>query len=194
MASSAVLQVGDARGRQLTNLVLLGVSASMICVSPSYAATQVAGSLTGDQVWRKPGSPYTLVDNATVSSGASLTIEPGVQVNSAGRYTLNLVGRLTAVGTPADPIDISLGSGLTFYHGSIGSEVAWATVRDSIDFGITTKNRSAPFRPPWPQSTMSSFAITASRSIRGIRRRARRPFATRASSATTTESWGSERT
>ena len=130
--------------------VSLVMSVCLIWASASVASTSVAGSLSGSQTWTKAGSPYTLVDNATVSSGSSLTIEPGVQVNSTGRYTLNLVGRLRAVGTPADPIDISLGSGLTFFNGSLGSEVAWATVRDSIDFGITTKLDAQNLYAPWP--------------------------------------------
>jgi hypothetical protein len=41
-------------------------------------ATTVSGNIFG--TWTPAGNPYIVVDNCTVQSGTSLTIEPGVIV------------------------------------------------------------------------------------------------------------------
>lgn len=121
-------------------------------VAPSMAAadTPVGGRIDSDTTWTKEGSPYVLDDNVTVARGSTLTIEPGVTVRGAGSLRLNAVGPIHAVGTAADPITLSLGEGLTFYAGSEGSEVAWATVRDSRSFGLRTDDDANNANGPWP--------------------------------------------
>ena len=134
----------------------------VLCVAPSsvLAATSVSGQITGNTVWSSSRSPYVLTDNTTVASGARLTINPGVRVESAGRFRLNVVGRLWAVGTPADPIDLSIGSGLNFYEGSAGRRLPGrpsATVSTSAS-RPRHPHRGRPF-------TTSSSATTTSRRI-----------------------------
>ena len=126
------------------------LAAALVMTQPASASTDVSGTISGDQVWTQAASPYRLVDNVTLARGSHLRLEPGVEVRSAGRLRLNVVGTLQAVGTPADPITLSVGSGLRFYDGSIGSELAWATIRDSIDFGISTELDASNRYGPWP--------------------------------------------
>jgi len=126
------------------------LAAALVMTQPASASTDVSGTISGDQVWTQAASPYRLVDNVTLARGSHLRLEPGVEVRSAGRLRLNVVGTLQGVGTPADPITLSVGSGLRFYDGSIGSELAWATIRDSIDFGISTELDASNRYGPWP--------------------------------------------
>jgi hypothetical protein len=144
------------RLRRLVGFVVAASVAFFIGISlvapgaPATAQTNVSGTISSDTTWTAAGSPYVMTDNTTVASGVSLAIEPGAVVQSTGRFRLNVVGVLSAVGTPADPISLSIGSGLRFYAGSLGSEVAWATVRDSIDFGISTELDASNQHGPWP--------------------------------------------
>ncbi len=76
------------------------------------AATQVSGSLSANTTWNLAGSPYLVVQNVTVPSGITLTVEPGVAVRfckgstsaPAERYSLLVAGTLVARGTSASPI------------------------------------------------------------------------------------------
>lgn len=136
--------VGRACGAAIVLASIIGAPAT------AGAATTISENLTGNHVWTATGSPYTLSRSVTVAAGGSLTIRPGTRVQSVDGARLNLVGRLEAVGTAADPITLSVRDGLRFYHGSLGSEVAWATVRDSTGFGITTDLDGQDRYGPWP--------------------------------------------
>ncbi len=67
---------------------------------PAFAqsSTNISGILTTNTVWTKSFSPYSFTGSVTVSSGVSLTIEPGVTVNLNG-YPLTVNGVLNATGT-----------------------------------------------------------------------------------------------
>src|SRR5665811_562852 len=95
-------------------LALIATLGLQAVASPAFGQTTVSGSIP-TSTWTKEGSPYVLNDNTTISSGATLTINPGVIVESTDRYHLNVLGVLHAVGTAADPITISLGDGIVFY-------------------------------------------------------------------------------
>ena len=82
-------------------------------------ATDVSGSQSG--VWTLANSPYHIVGNVEVSAGASLLIEPGVTVVAMGNYRLNVLGTITAVGTPADSI--------RFESGMADPEAIWRGIR-----------------------------------------------------------------
>jgi len=57
------------------------------------------GVITEDTVWMFKNSPYEVVDNVTIATGARLTIEPGVEVRFKTGSSLIVNGSLYAVGT-----------------------------------------------------------------------------------------------
>jgi parallel beta-helix repeat protein len=62
-------------------------------------ATYVGGSITQNTVWTLVDSPFVISQNVTVNQGATLTIEPGVEVKFGGDFSLIINGRLIANGT-----------------------------------------------------------------------------------------------
>jgi len=81
------------------------------------------GNIRNDITWFKNEIPYIIFDFVLIEPGYSLTIEPGITVKGyrVGQYRsyLEIEGRLTAEGTPEEPIvftSYSSGSwsGLTF--------------------------------------------------------------------------------
>ncbi|MFH0730526.1 MAG: right-handed parallel beta-helix repeat-containing protein [Pseudomonadota bacterium] len=62
------------------------------------------GTITTDITWQASGSPINLAGDIGVASGASLTIEPGTEVQFSDNVGLWIDGTLTAVGTSSNPI------------------------------------------------------------------------------------------
>ncbi|MBI4831557.1 MAG: right-handed parallel beta-helix repeat-containing protein [Candidatus Lindowbacteria bacterium] len=87
---------------------LLGVVVSFALVagiSPrSQASTTVDRNISGNTVWRAKQSPYVVKSNIRLVEGATLRIEPGVRVELAPEKTIEVRGKLTAIGTPEKPI------------------------------------------------------------------------------------------
>ena len=78
--------------------VLLG-----IMYARSYGQTTVpGGDATG--LWGINGSPYLVEGNLTIPDDSTLTIEPGVIVEFQGYYSIQVQGRLLAVGNESDSI------------------------------------------------------------------------------------------
>lgn len=61
-------------------------------------------SLTGTHVWEDSGLPYVMVGSAEVATGATLIIEPGVEVQFRQNQGLRIAGKLAAIGQPGQPI------------------------------------------------------------------------------------------
>ena len=64
----------------------------------------IINSTTVEGTWTKQNSPYNIYNSITIPEGKTLTIEPGVNVNFFGHYTLNVNGNLIARGTAGDSI------------------------------------------------------------------------------------------
>ena len=61
-------------------------------------------SLTGVHVWEDSGLPYVWAGGAQVALGATLIVEPGVEVQFRQNQSLQIAGKLTAIGQPDRPI------------------------------------------------------------------------------------------
>jgi len=73
--------------------------------SASSNSTQVGGIINSNTTWTLENSPYILVDDITVAKGATLTIEPGVEVNF-DLWSLIIEGTLIAKGNESHRIKL----------------------------------------------------------------------------------------
>lgn len=79
----------------------------LVFFAPAIAlATDVGGIINTNTTWNLAGSPYLLISEVQIAEGVTLTIEPGVVVNTPGYYggpgiggKISIWGSLSAVGT-----------------------------------------------------------------------------------------------
>ena len=85
----------------------LRIASAIVAMSfaTSAGALEVSGLIEVDTIWHQVDSPITVTADVTISSGALLTIEPGVEVRFAAdtRFTV-ADGSLVAIGTSSSPI------------------------------------------------------------------------------------------
>jgi uncharacterized protein YjdB len=67
-------------------------------VSVFRPATHVGGIISSNTTWSRANSPYRLTENVQIAHGATLTIEPGVEVQGANKR-IEVWGVLSASGT-----------------------------------------------------------------------------------------------
>jgi trimeric autotransporter adhesin len=94
---------GIVRGRSWALGVALGLVATL-----ASAQTNVSGAIAENTAWRISDSPFHVVGDVVIQSGATLTVEPGVAVLFATGVRLNVSsGRLVAEGNADQRIRFS---------------------------------------------------------------------------------------
>jgi hypothetical protein len=88
-------------------LRILIISMLLFSLFPNFnkvkaqGGTVVSGPILTDTVWTKDHSPYNISEKIQVAENATLTIEPGVEVEGG---TIELWGNLKAAGTKENPV------------------------------------------------------------------------------------------
>ncbi|UCE36798.1 MAG: right-handed parallel beta-helix repeat-containing protein [Thermoplasmata archaeon] len=89
-------------------LVIVGFVGFFNFESENAHGTLVGGPISPPgEIWDLAGSPYIVVGDVIVLSGAILTIEPGVEVKFDGYYSIYVDGNLSAVGNKISGINIT---------------------------------------------------------------------------------------
>src|ERR1700688_3336773 len=99
-------------------------------------ATNVSSNVTTNTEWTVAGSPYVIVNSISVSSGVTLTVDPGVVVEFGTGNYLIVNGTLMAGGTSASPISFTSASAtpaagnwmyVSFTAGASASRLSYVT-------------------------------------------------------------------
>ncbi len=102
-----------------------------LCSKAHADTTDVSGTLNTN-AWTVAFSPYRVTGNTTVPTGETLTIQPGVEVIFNSGLSLNIVGRLHAVGAPGDTIRFRRATGSAWkgihLSGTDSSTIAFAKI------------------------------------------------------------------
>ena len=88
-------------------LIILITSVFTFTINPLLfvkGETHVEGHIIQDTVWTLTDSPFVVIKDLFVDAGATLTIEPGVEVRFGGNFSLVIRGKLVADGTEEKPI------------------------------------------------------------------------------------------
>ena len=70
----------------------------------TLAQTNVSGGIYTSETWTTAGSPYVVSGNLVLFEGVDLTVEPGVHVQFNPGASLEVRGKLIAIGTETDSI------------------------------------------------------------------------------------------
>ena len=108
---------------------------SILFLSNPSMATDVGGIINADTTWDLAGSPYNITSAIQIDEGITLTIEPGVVVNSAGYpFGIEVWGALTAIGNENSTIiltDVSIMPGDTALQAEINIQFAEINITQS---------------------------------------------------------------
>jgi PKD repeat protein len=133
--------------RKFTAFILIAIL-SLVVMAPALASTPTTvpgGDVSG--IWDAAGSPYLIEGDITVPSGATLAIEPGVEVLFQGWYSLTVNGTLIADGDEGAPILFGGGHpsagwpGIRFVDAADGSRLTYAIVENGRATGADPLNK-----------------------------------------------------
>lgn len=127
-----------APGRVLAVLLVLSlvVSAVGLPVASAAGPVFVETDITQDATWTAEDGPYRIVANVSVAPDATLTIEPGAEVQVAEGISLSVAGELVAEGTPDEPVTF------TSPRANL-SRGTWGSIRTAGDSSVTVSLRHA---------------------------------------------------
>lgn len=123
------------------------VFAVFVVVTQVLAITDVGGTIATNTVWGPTGNPpdsvYNIVSQVLISPGITLTIQPGVRIQSH-YYGFSVTGRLIANGTAQDSIlftsncptpNVADWPGISFYGPSDSSHFSYCII-EYAQFGL----------------------------------------------------------
>jgi hypothetical protein len=105
----------------------------LLLFNPAIWATNIGGNITSDSTLTNAGNPYIVTSDLQISSGVTLTIDPGVNLYFMPNYSLKIAGELIAIGTYANPILFTTYSsgtiwgGITFYQNAVDYDTLTGT-------------------------------------------------------------------
>ena len=118
---------------KLLTKLTIAVTCMYALLPTSLAATEVGGTLPGDQTWDKSGSPYLVFEQLVVPGGTTLTIQEGTEIHLSEQVSIVIEGTLLARGTAEAPI--------TFVgNPESGQPARWGALRfadSSVDAAFT---------------------------------------------------------
>ena len=79
-----------------------------LCLATACADSEARDPAGSHETWTVAKSPYLIVEDVTVPEGSTLTIEPGVTLDFAGKFSVIVEGQLIARGTQDEPISFRL--------------------------------------------------------------------------------------
>ncbi|WP_395626673.1 PQQ-binding-like beta-propeller repeat protein, partial [Daejeonella sp.] len=96
--------ITDQRSKTKIKYILILLMCFVFSIGLLKAQTEVSGVIATNTTWTKAASPYLIKNNLLVNSGATLTIEPGVEVRFEEAKYLKIEGTINAVGSQTDSI------------------------------------------------------------------------------------------
>lgn len=133
--------------------ILIALAALLAAATPA-GAIEFSGPIMSDTTWTLADSPVNVVGNVTLRFGATLTIEPGVELVVQGNYSIECYssgsGDIVANGAPGSEIVFRSGIASPTYKAWRGVKLEGATsssfshcVFEDADKGLELRNGSA---------------------------------------------------
>jgi len=111
-----------------------------------YSQTDIPGGNVNG-FWNIAGSPYLIQGDITIPLSSALSIEPGVEVQFLGNYSLRVRGHLEAVGSESDSIRFTKADsgpgwdGIRFIDAPDGSIMSYCIIEEGNASGSYPDNR-----------------------------------------------------